>query len=165
MNTIPITDPRRAAEQATRLVPAANNDMRALQEVVRELCLNALQWSESEHGSANVFVEDTDQAVIITVYDSGIGIAACMRRTYPKLAESEAVYRALERGTTSSREQWRGYGLASFVDLTTRLGFTGYLETYGVSLWIANGALEEAAGKSGGATKGTLASITYSRMS
>ena len=156
--TIPIKDPSDAAEQASRYLPAPPNDLQNLREVVYELCLNVLQWSES---TGSVLVEEDDRNIILTVEDSGIGIPASIRKVYPDLSNEGAVDMALQPGATSSGSRWRGYGLNSAVRLSDRDRFGIYLATRDVAVWVNDG-LTTYCNKSGGSIAGTLVQIIYS---
>ena len=158
LKTIPIRNPQEAAEQAVALVPADRNDQQALLVVVRELCLNVLNWSES-HG--NVFVEKHDETFTVTVLDRGIGIPVSMGRAYPDLSNQEAVAMSLVEGETASGQEFRGWGLPATLALTLRDGFSGYLESEDVAVWMEDGESRFAA-KSGGSIEGTLVSVAYS---
>ena len=54
VDTIPITSPRDVARRAVATVSASHNDLKALETVIFELCLNVKQWAEAD---GNVFVE------------------------------------------------------------------------------------------------------------
>ena len=161
LESIPIGNPQEAAEKAVRLVPSVHNDPQALLIVIRELCLNVLQWSE---GTGNIFVEKDDDSVTLTVLDAGIGIPACMRGVYPDLSNQEAVAMALSEGESTSGQDFRGWGLPSTLALTGRDRFSAYLETEDVAVWMEGGE-PLFANKSGGSINGTLVSVAYSTES
>lgn len=157
VDTIPITSPKDAARRAVALVSVPQNDLKALETVVFELCLNVKQWAEAD---GSVFVETDASRFTITVQDDGVGIPTTMRRAFPELTNEEAVARSLAAGGTSSGQRWRGFGLAGASDLSNRKGFSVYLETGDVAVWSADGVLTFAY-KSGGAVSGTRIQIIY----
>ena len=158
VDTIPITSPRDVASRAVATVSAPHNDLKALETVIFELCLNVKQWAEAD---GNVFVEEEESRFVITVQDHGVGIPATMRRAFSGLSNEEAVARALAAGGTSSGQKWRGFGLADATDMSNREGFSVYLETQDVAIWSVDGALTFGY-KSEGAIAGTRIQIIYS---
>ncbi len=158
VDTIPITSPRDVARRAVATVSAPHNDLKALETVIFELCLNVKQWAEAD---GNVFVEEEESRFVITVQDHGVGIPATMRRAFSGLSNEEAVARALAAGGTSSGQQWRGFGLADATDMSNREGFSVYLETQDVAIWSVDGSLTFSY-KSEGAIAGTRIQIIYS---
>ena len=99
--------------------------------------------------------------MLATVVDQGIGIPNSMRGVYPDLSHQEAVSEALSRGVTASGVPFRGFVLPNVLDLTLRAGFTAYLETEDVAVWMVDGE-PRFANKSGGAISGTLVRVAYS---
>lgn len=158
VDTIPITSPRDVARSAVTLVSAPHNDLKALETVVFELCLNVKQWAEA---TGDVLVEEDESHLVVTVQDQGVGIPATMRKAFPELDNEEAVVRALAAGGTSSGQGWRGFGLADAVDMSSRAGFSVYLETEDVAVWSIDGLLTFGY-KSAGAIAGTRIQIIYS---
>ena len=161
IGTLPIRTPREVADRVAEFIPADHSDIQEAREVIYELCLNVLHWAESE---GTVFVERTDQWIMITVLDRGVGIPASIRSIHPEATEEEAVALALREGVSTSRTAWRGFGLPAARRLTLREGFTVYLESGMVAVWLVGGETEFSS-KSGGAIKGTLVRVIYSRPS
>lgn len=156
VSRIPAEPPDGAARRAVAGLPLPYNDLKALETVVYELCLNVRQWAEAP---GEVYVEKDESQVSVTVNDEGLGIPATMRKAFPDLDDEGAVIRALEAGGTASGDRWRGFGLHSAAGLSSR-GFVVYLESRGVAVWIKK---EKATfcHKSGGSVQGTRIQITY----
>lgn len=159
VETIPVTTPSDVARRAVSRVSGPHNDLAALEAVLVELCLNVKQWAEA---AGQVFVEMDEDRFVITVQDDGVGIPVTMRAAFPELNNEDAVERALAAGGTSSGQRWRGFGLASAIDLSNRAGFSVYLETLDVAVWSVDGILAFSY-KSGGAIAGTRVQISYER--
>ena len=158
--TLPIRKAREVADRVAELIPAPHNDTQEAREVVYELCLNVLHWAEAE---GTVFVEQNAQSVMITVLDRGVGIPATIRRIHPEATDEDAVALALREGVSTSQSAWRGFGLAAARRLSLRQGFSVYLESNTVAVWLVDGATEFSS-KSGGAIKGTLARVVYNML-
>lgn len=156
VSRIPTEPPDDAARRAVAGLRLPYNDLKALETVVYELCLNVRQWAEAP---GEVFVERDENQVSVTVKDEGLGIPATMRKAFPDLDDEGAVTRALEAGGTASGDRRRGFGLHSAAGLSSR-GFVVYLESRGVAVWIKK---EKATfcHKSGGSVQGTRIQITY----
>lgn len=149
------------ADQVARFIQAPTNDIQAAREVIYELCLNVLHWAEAD---GTVFVERTEERVIITVLDRGVGIPASIRKIHSDVTEEEAVTLALREGVSTSQTAWRGFGLPAAVRLSLRKGFSVYLESNTVAVWMENGETEFTS-KSGGAIQGTLVRVLVSDTS
>ena len=158
LESIPIRNPSDAARAAVALVPIHHSDVSALEATVYELCLNVVQWAQAP---GSVLVERSDDQMIVTVQDDGVGIPATMRSVDPELSNEEAVATALRVGVTASGEPWRGFGLSSAVDLSRREGFSVYLASRDAAVWIAEGR-PVPSNKSGGSIAGTMVQIIVS---
>ena len=83
LESIPIRNPSDAARAAVALVPIHHSDVSALEATVYELCLNVVQWAQAP---GSVLVERSDDQMIVTVQDDGVGIPATMRSVDPELS-------------------------------------------------------------------------------
>lgn len=158
LEVISIRNPADAARAAVQRVTVPHSDLQALEAAVYELCLNILQWAQSE---GSVFVERVGEHTIVTVQDNGVGIPATMRNVDAGFSNEDAVAAALRVGVTASGEPWRGFGLNSVLDLSRREGFSVYLASRDVAVCMKDGNTVFG-NKSGGAIAGTMVQITIS---
>ena len=105
-------------------------DARRLVIVVGELADNALQHSGEDSGWC--YVATTENRLVVTIRDQGMGIHASMRHAYPDIEEGLAVAAAFSGGVTSEVGPTRGPGLMMVLSYT-ETGADLLLETGGVA--------------------------------
>ena len=112
--------------------------------VARELADNALYHSGEGRGWC--IVGKTEERLVVTVRDAGVGIHATMREAYPDIDEGLAVTAAFSGGVTSEASPIRGLGLMMVLAYTeTRANLL--LETGGVA-FVGIGGTGQLIGKS-----------------
>ena len=118
------------------------HDARRLVIVARELADNAIYHSGQGRGWC--IVGKTEEYLVVTIRDEGVGIHATMRKAYPDLEEGLAVAAAFSGGVTSEAGPIRGLdlmmvlaytetganllmetGSVAFVGIVNRPGFPG----------------------------------------
>ena len=130
-------------------------DARRLAIVARELADNALYHSGQSGGWCTV--GRTEESLVVTVRDEGVGIHATMREAYPDIDESLAVTAAFSGGVTSETSPIRGLGLM-MVLAYTETGANLLLETGGVA-FIGIGGRGQLVGKSTSSVEGVTAML------
>jgi anti-sigma regulatory factor (Ser/Thr protein kinase) len=134
----PVNDRRSAGQVAETVVdelglpPGGLRD--ALREAVREAAYNTADWA----GGGEIALERSENGTQIVVLDRGPGIHGTMRDKFPDLSEEEAVLHATRPGVSSTREQFRGFGLWSAVSVSA-YGVRVVLETGGVTVLFRDG--------------------------
>ena len=126
------------------LVEGLVEDARRLVIVVGELADNALQHSGQDGGWCSVVT--TENRLVVTIQDQGVGIHASMRRAYPDIEEGLAVAAAFSGGVTSEVGPIRGLGLMMVLSYT-ETGADLLLETGGVA-YVGIGGRGQLVGKS-----------------
>ena len=127
---------------------------------VWELIRNVNEWSHST-GCLSAYVESDH--VVIAVEDSGVGIYHNLNSEFGARSPAEAVEMALQVGTTSSGDMFRGRGLPFCLGLTEQ-GGSMLVETVGAS---ASGWSGETKGvtSSRGQDRGTLVTLRFPLVS
>ena len=130
-------------------------DARRLVIIARELADNALY--HSGQGGGWCMVGTTEERLVVTVKDEGVGIHATMRRAYPDIDENLAVTAAFSGGVTSEASPIRGLGLM-MVLAYTETGANLLLETGGVA-FVGIGGRGQMVGKSTQSVEGVTAML------
>jgi signal transduction histidine kinase len=116
-----------AAAAQVRLVTSAGRpgavaaDRRKLHQVLLNLLSNAIKFTPAE-GSVTVVVQRTDDALLLTVVDTGIGVAG---------ADQERIFGAFEQVAGANRD---GGGTGLGLALARQ-----YVELHGGRLWLESG--------------------------
>ena len=130
-------------------------DARRLVIVAGELADNVLYHSGQDGGWC--IVERTEERLVVTIRDEGMGIHAAMRRAYPDIDESLAVTAAFSGGVTSETSPMRGLGLM-MVLAYTETGSNLLLETGGTA-FVGIGGKGQKIGKSTHHVEGVTAML------
>lgn len=134
------------------------HDARRLVIVARELADNAIYHSGQDRGWC--IVGKTEDRLVVTIRDDGVGIHATMRKAYPDLEEGLAVRAAFSGGVTSEAGPVRGLGLM-MVLAYTETGASLLLETGGVA-FVGIGGAGHMVGKSTQHVEGVTAILEVS---
>lgn len=151
-------DGRSSADRATDAVMSRLRLERgglrdALRRAVQECAYNVADWA----GSGDVAIEESRSGRSVVISDSGPGIHATMRESFPELSGTKMLLYAVQPGVTSTGEQFRGFGLWSAVQISNyRAEVT--LESGGVAVLFREGRADSCS-KSSSTRVGTVVRI------